>query len=264
MNNRQSDYANALKHRYRVETMGEFAVGVTTAISILDKPGLKWASSRITADTFGEWAKSLDVLPPDYVIEEQVDRVYREFDRVWRDKADRGNRVHEIADRWTRGETVEVRDSDAGFVDALEDFHHAFKPEFLLTESIVLNQLHGYGGRLDFIGRLSFQDRRVVVMGDYKSGSERPFECAMQAEAYSRCKIANFDESGTLCGLSEFPPIDEFRTVYLREDGTVKMSDPFENISHEAAWEAFQSCLSLHKIRKTVESDLRKVNLLSD
>lgn len=257
-NNKQSDYANALNHKYRVESMGIFVPGVTTAIGILDKPGLKWAASKITAQTLGDWVKGLDSLPWPDEIDVQVAQAYGEFDRVWREKANKGNRVHHIAECWTRRETVEVRQSDAGFVDALESFHHGYQPEFLYTESVVVNRSFTYGGRFDFIGRLNGPLAHGVYLCDFKSGSKRPLEAALQASAYWMSALALYNDDGVLTGFADLPEMDGARTIYLREDGTFEVVDPFEHISREQAFEMFLACLNLFNLNKQLSAVLKQ------
>jgi len=251
-----TDYEAAAKHRYRIVSGGSSVPGVTTCIGILDKPGLAWAASKIAAETMYDGLTC--GLFDGYEREDLVMNVRGEFDRVWKEKAARGNRVHEIADRWTRGETVEVRDSDAGFVDALEMFHHGYQPKFLHTESIVLNKELGFGGRLDFIGELDGPEAQGVILADFKSGSERPLETALQASGYWNSLLASYDESGALTGLQDLPKLDGARTIYLREDGSFKVVDPFEHISLDQAWEMFQACLTLFKVNKQLNAVLKQ------
>lgn len=106
-----SDYAAALKHQYRVVHNGPTVPGVTTAINVLDKPGMPWAAAKLTAEftyeQYGQW-DGFDS------ISDFLKNCTGHFDRVWRDKAARGTRVHDVAERWVRGETVDVPMSDSG------------------------------------------------------------------------------------------------------------------------------------------------------
>lgn len=251
---RMTDYEAALKHKYRVEADGPYVPGVTTVINILDKPGLKWSASKIAAEAMydrltsgGSQGRDLD-----------VSFARGAFDRQWKAKAVRGNRVHEVAELWVKGETVDVLDEDAGYVDALENFYKACKPNILFSERVVLNRWREYGGRFDFIGEL---DGHGLVLGDFKTGGEYPYEVALQAAGYLDCQLAEYDEHGSLWGLEVLPPeIVGARTVYLREDGSFKVSNPFEVVSQEDATLAFQACLELYKINKKINALIKKGN----
>jgi|SRR5665213_248038 len=251
----KSDYDNALAHKYRVEHDGDFVPGVTTAINILDKPGLKWAAAKLTAEYTFDYAVNETINPTDTPDEEILKHCTGHFDRVWRDKAATGTRVHDVAERWTNGESVEVSLADQGFVDALEAFHKEFKPRFLMAERVVLNKTLGFGGRFDFIGYL---EGIGVVLGDYKSGSKRPLEAALQASAYLHGKLATYDENGALSELQSLPKLDGARTIYLHADGSFEMSDPFEIIPEDEAFEAFTACLKLFTLHKSLTKTLKQ------
>src|ERR1035437_8518611 len=194
-----SDYEAATRHKYRLEANGPTVPGVTTVINILDKPGLKWAAAKITAEYTlnGYW-------PEFPTRDELVRHCTGEFDREWREKAARGTRVHAVAEAWARGETVDVSLADSGFVDACESFHEVYQPKFLLIEKAVLNAEYGYGGRFDFIARLKGQG---TALCDIKTGSQRPLENALQASAYMRGQVAQYDDAGALTGFEGIPKV---------------------------------------------------------
>lgn len=249
---RQSDWDAALSHRYRTTHDGPTVPGVTTAINIIDKAGLKWAAAKLTAEftyeSYGQWDGFESV-------SDFLKHCTGHFDRVWRDKAATGTRVHDVAERWTNGESVDVSLADQGFVDALEAFHKQYQPRFLMAERVVLNESLGFGGRFDFIAEL---EGIGTVLGDYKSGSKRPLEAALQASAYLHGELATYDENGALSGLQPLPKLDGARTIYLHGDGTFEVSQPFDIISQEDAWEGFQACLSLFKIHKSLTKQLKE------
>ena len=145
MGKKDSDYAAALKHQYRVERGGETVPGVTTVQGIIDKPAFKWSSSEIAAnavlDTYERQAEIVKnhrewllTGRPDrkksLLSTEGTDReVYvhwarGEFDRQWTAKANRGNRVHAVAEAWARGESPTINVEDNLYVDALESLNN--------------------------------------------------------------------------------------------------------------------------------------------
>lgn len=248
---RDSDYEAALKHRYRVVHDGPTVPGVTTCIGIIEKPGLKWAAAKLTAKYTFDSVQELNWVDEDSFLTHCAGH----FDRVWREKAARGTRVHDVAERWARGEEVSVPLADAGYVDALEAFHSAYRPRFLLIESIVLNPELNFGGRLDFVAQLG--DEGTFLCDIKTGGSKRPLEAALQASAYLHGELATYDESGALSGLQPLPKLDGARTIYLRADGTFEVSQPFDIISEEEAWEGFQACLQLFKVHKSLQAKLK-------
>jgi hypothetical protein len=276
------DYAN--DHKYRVVSGGEFVPGVTTIIGIIDKPHFKWTAAGIAATTaienarrkktivknHREWllssrGKTESAMKKRALGQEGTDNeVFAhfcrgQFDRDWRAKAVRGNRIHQAADDWSRGMPVDVLFEDMPFIKALEQFHRDWKPQFKLVECIVINRHFGYGGRFDAIAWLDGPDCEPgLYLIDYKTGGHYPYEVALQAEGYLRSNLAVWDDDGNLLSEEFLPEVMGCRTVYLGEDGNVSVKDPFEIISHEDAWSAFTASLELYRISNKINSLLGK------
>jgi hypothetical protein len=264
----KSDLDHALNHKYRVEPGGEFVPGVTTVINIMDKPALKWSSSGIAARTAVENSRRKKVIVTQHrewlkhrrkyeLSEDTDDEVFihycrGQFDREWKAKADRGTRVHDIAERWTRGEEVEVEKGDEGFVDALENFHKTQRPNFLLAECVVANPQLKYGGRFDAIVELDGDEFGTYLI-DYKTGGHYPLPVAMQSVAYMNAKLVDWEMDGTLGSFSNLPKLDGARIVYLSQDGSFSVVDPFQTVDKDLAWEAFQSALNLYRVTQQIE-----------
>lgn len=269
-----SDLSNALKHKYSVTPGGPFVPGVTTVINVIDKPALKWSASEIAASAVlnnTRRKKAIVAKHREWLLKGRPnekkqtlarmgtdDEVFvhwarGEFDRQWRAKAATGTRIHDVAERWTKGESVKVLPEDNGYVDALEAFHRAYKPKFLLVECVVLNRSLKYGGRFDGIGELDGPDAEGVFNLDYKTGGEYEDSVAMQHIGYMACELPIYDEKGALVGFNALPELNGARTIYLRPDGTVKMSDPFAKIPEAVAWEGFESCLRVYKAIESIK-----------
>jgi hypothetical protein len=248
-----SDYDAALAHKYRVTAGGETVPGVTTCIKACTPIyALPYAAAKIAAQT------AIDLMQQE---ELDIDIVYTtarlEHDRVWKSKADRGTRIHDVAERWTKGETVDVPLSDKGFVDALEAFYNKYQPKFSHVESVVLNFWSEYGGRIDGVGE--FDGGRYLV--DWKSGNYYPYEVALQMAAYLEARIAEYDDKGNLIDIGAEPlseHVDGARVIYLCEDGTFNVVDPFEHVSQSSATLAFGACLTLYKLNQQINKDIRK------
>jgi hypothetical protein len=255
-----------------VEPGGPTVPGVTTVLNILDKPALMWSASQIAAETalkehrrkativrrHRKTLTALGKVQRELGYNGSDDEVYvhycrGEFRRQWDSKAERGTRVHEVAEKWTKapGEPVEVRVMDAGYVDALEAFYKEMKPTFELSEAIVLFNSDGeqYGGRFDAVAEID--GKRLIL--DYKTGNHYESSLAMQQFAYMMANVAGYDEDGSLCSLTTMD-LDGARGIYLHEDGTYDVIDPFKNISQEQAWEGFTSCLRLYNAMKAIDA----------
>jgi hypothetical protein len=279
MGTKLTDLENSLRHHYVVEPSGAFVPGVTTIIDVVDKPQLMWAASKIAAqslvynwgikdniigshrrflvDTNGtsNWAYKRQQLGA-YGGDDEVliDWARGEFKRIWSTKAQTGTDVHSIAEAWSQGEIVDVPFELSGQVKALENFYLLYKPRFLFVETVVVNRQYRYGGRFDCICYLDGPGAEGTFWVDYKSGGEYLLAVALQLEAYSRCQFVTFNEDESLGALTDPPATDGARVVYLRANGSLKVLDPFENISRDDAWEAFKSCLTLYNFKQKVEA----------
>lgn len=288
----KTDYQMALAHKYRCVSGGDVVPGVTTIIDVINKPQLVWWAARLAAEAIvnnGRRKKSIVAKHRAWLISSrgntETSVKKRELgnhgtdnevfihwargahDREKRAKGDRGTRVHSMAEAWSHGEAVEVSDEDIGFLNALESFHVDYLPRFELVECIVLNEMFMYGGRFD--GIVTFRERiwddeknewvlfdLGTYLIDYKSGGEYEQPVALQAEGYLRARLAIFNDAGVLMATQALPHVDGCRTIYLKEDGTYKVSDPFEKITHDDAWDAFIACRKFYAAQKTITQSL--------
>ena len=239
----KSNYEDALNHKYRVYADGPTVPGVTSVIGIIDKPALKWASAKIAAQT------AVDNYHEMTDRDEFIHQCRGEFDRQWREKAKRGNRVHSVAEEWAKGNTVEVPLSDQGFIDALEKFYLDCLPMTVMAERVVVHPVMHYGGRFDAI--MDIDEREYLI--DFKTGGKYPLDVAMQTAAYMKASLAVYDDDGALGHFEPLPDLAGARIIYLAEDGSYAFVDPFEDIPLEKAFEAFTHALGLHRSIKEME-----------
>ncbi len=278
----KTDYDYALAHRYRAVHNGPFVPGVTTVIGVLDKPQLMWKAAEIAARSafentrrkrsivkkHREWLVSSKGKTATAIrkrtlgLEGSDNEVYLhwargDFDRQWKAKAARGSRVHDVAERWSRGEDVEVLPEDSAYVDALEQFHRVYRPKFIAVEQVVIDPDGRYGGRFDGIVELDGPNASGVFMIDYKTGGEYVDSVAMQFAGYMECELAKYDDKGNLTGSEPLPKLDGARTIYLRDDGTVGVSHPFYTVDYGIARSAFRACLqtfeAITMLRNTIK-----------
>lgn len=268
-----SDYDASLRHQYRIG--GEQVPGVTTAINVIEKPALVWSAAQIAAQTaltehrrkatiVRRHRKTLTALGKkerELAYNGSDDEVFVHFcrgehKRQWDAKAERGTRVHTVAEQWTLNPTepASVLESDIGFINALSSFYEHHQPKFLVAELIVLNELHRYGGRFDAIVEL---DGKNYLL-DYKTGNHYAGPLAMQQIAYMNSGIAHYDEQGNLQEIEEAVSkkfgLSGARGLYLHEDGTYELVDPFDFIPESIAWRAFLNCLDAYNSMQQIKT----------
>lgn len=138
---------------------------------------------------------------------------------VWKEKADRGTRVHCHLESFLKGEDIDQQEDEAGYVDALEQFIVDVDPLVISQEEIVLSNL-GYGGRFDLLAEIDGE----VALIDLKTGKEYAVEHTLQLSAYRYADgLATYDEDGNLTELRPMPEIDWCGCLYVREDGTYNL-----------------------------------------
>jgi len=142
----------------------------------------------------------------------------------WREKGERGTRVHGYIEAWLRGEDVQAQVDEQGFLDAAEKFILDHAPEPIETEAILLGE--GYGGRADLIAVLTDGEwAGETVLLDWKTGASYPVEHTLQLAAYRfAAGIGVYDENGTLVDRRPVPAVDRCGCVYVREDGTYRLA----------------------------------------
>lgn len=165
-------------HSYKID--GEKVPGVTTLIGDgLAKPALiNWAANTTAGYAVDNWdeltgmplSKRLDVLKR---------ARYQDLDQAAR----RGTEVHALAEKLTHGEEIDVPDEIAGHVESAVKFLDEWRPEPILTETVVGSRKWKYCGTLDGVYRLP--DGRVVI-SDWKTTRSGIFgEVALQLSAYA-------------------------------------------------------------------------------
>jgi hypothetical protein len=273
-----SDYEAALKHQYRVVPSGPPVPGVTSVINILDKPGMVWSAAQIAAETalkehrrkatiVRRHRKTLTALGKkerDIAYNGSDDEVFihycrGEHRRQWDAKMNRGTRIHEVAEAWTKnpGNPVSVLVEDSGFVDALEAFYRDYEPKFIHAELVVLRDEPAYGGRFDAIA--DTKHGRFLI--DYKTGSHYEASLAMQQAAYLMGSIATYDDDGILQPYGKecvYDAVNGALGIYLHDDGTYEAIDPFANVSLEDSFEAFTACLKTFYEMKKINDQIKR------
>ncbi len=182
---------------------GERFVSVTTVLHVVGKDGLPyWA-----AKTVQEYAQ--EIVPtlvraarkrPCDVKGDDRCRACRDCvgldlrrapDRMRDEAANRGTRVHQVAEHYVlTGELLDHDDDIAPFVAQYLAFWQQFQPTYDAAEMTVINRTHGFAGTLDKVVRLGWcppKYRHLIgqpMVGDNKSGKGVYPEFALQLSAY--------------------------------------------------------------------------------
>jgi hypothetical protein len=201
------------KHKYKLLS-GEFAPSVTSITGMLDggkSMGMAHAAAKLGPD----------------------------FKTIWDEKADRGTRIHAHCQAWLEGQSVDAKDDEQPYLDALQLFFDQRRPSPIEVERIVLSSL-GYGGRFDFICELAGE----VWIVDLKTGKPYALEHAMQLSAYAHADGMAVYSEGTLERLEPLPTVTRGACLYVHDDGTY---DLIEYPIKYRTFKCFEHLLSLHK-----------------
>lgn len=183
---------------------GERFVSVTTVLHVVGKDGLPfWA-----AKTVQEYAQDILPLMVKAARRKLCDvkgndrcgicrdcvglELRRAPDRLRDEAADRGSRLHKVAEHYvlTDGEILHHDDDIAPYVGQWLAFFKQFKPTFDAAEMTVINREYGIAGTLDSVVRLGWcppKYRHLIgepLVGDNKTGKNCYPEFALQEAAY--------------------------------------------------------------------------------
>lgn len=219
-------------HSYEID--GRRADGVTTLIGDgMPKPALiNWAANTTAAYAVDHWEELHDETPSKRLDILKRAR-YAELDLAGR----RGTEVHALAERLAHGHEIEVPDELAGHVESAVRFLDEWKPETLLTETVVASRTYGYAGTFDLLMRLP--DGRTVL-ADWKTTRSGIWgETALQLGAYANAD-AYLDADGEEHPVADLG-IDAGMAVWIRGDGydvyEVDLAEGFRIFQH-VAWVA--------------------------
>jgi hypothetical protein len=142
---------------------GHALPSVTTVKGILDKPGLvRWASNCAADSVVNDWDRLLTMNPTD-----RGNHVRNASERAKNKAAERGTRVHAIAERLLLGETIDDIPSELlGMATQVAKLMDAWDMEPLITESPVAHSEWLYAGTLDAVVTCP---RLGNVLIDYKT-----------------------------------------------------------------------------------------------
>lgn len=202
-------------HHY-VDDTGRRVPGVTTLIGDgVPKPALiNWAASATIDYAIDHW-DHLSTLPPSARQKELSGARYAAKDAA----ANKGTRVHALAERLVHGDRVPVADELAGHVQAYVRFLDEWDVQPVLVERTVHSVTHDYCGTFDLIADLidPGSDERVRWLLDIKTSRSGIFgETALQLAAYRYADVWIDEQAGTE---HDMPDVDAVGAVHVRADG---------------------------------------------
>lgn len=166
-------------HRYKID--GKWAIGVTTALKGIPKDALKyWAAKTVAThvvENINDVKRMLDAggAGPTINYLKEVPNQKRD------DAAVRGTDVHALAEKYIRGEEIEVPLHLQPYVQGYADYIQDWNPTTLHEELVVASRTHGYAGTLDSIQDVPGLGRCLV---DYKTSNYVFGEHVLQVAAY--------------------------------------------------------------------------------
>jgi hypothetical protein len=226
-------------HYYLID--GKKADGVTTLISDgLPKPALtRWAAKSVAEYVADNVDRMRDCY--DWMDREQIIQMLKQVPWSERDTAAvRGTDVHELAEKLTHGEEVDVPDHLTGYVNACVKFLDEWQVRPVLTETVVASRQWGLCGTIDGVYDLA-DGRRVL--SDFKTTASGIWpETALQLAAYANCEVY-LDSEGKEQPIASLG-IDGAVAVWIRSDGydviPVDISEPvwktFLYVASVARW----------------------------
>jgi hypothetical protein len=212
-------------HSYTID--GRRAVGVTTALKGIPKDALvPWAAKEVATyvvDNIFDVKRMLDSggRYPTIDFLKGIPNQKRDTAAV------RGTDVHALAEKYIRGEEIEVAEALQPYVDGYAAFIRDWNPASVHEEIVVASRKHGYAGTLDSIQDIPTLGRSLV---DYKTSRGVYGETALQVAAYRYAEVY-LDKDG-----NEQPmvPVDRTFVLHIKPDDydlvpLIADLDTFEN-----------------------------------
>lgn len=239
---------------------GEKAIGVTSAIGVMDKTPLRYWGQRLVAEFAVENAgivaqKLLDARTArdyDLAVKACSDWLKGQPTRVTKRSADDGTAVHEICERLANGLPAgHVHPELSGFVDSFNRFLERYQPEFLHTEATIWNDDLNYAGSLDGIAIIEGD----TCLLDYKTGKGIYADIALQLTAYRNATtIFELDDPvGRVSEVAEptlrkveLPHIDGGLAVHLRPHPEKSSITPV-SVDDDEVMEVFKHLLGVRR-----------------
>ena len=203
-------------HSYTLDGVPKIK-GVTSMMKGLGGPPESYFTKYTAGHAVDNWER-LAEMPPSARLEEIAGATKARFSAA----AVRGTAVHKLAERLSKGETVEVPDHIRGHVEAAVQFIDDYDLQVTATEAALFSRKYKHAGSADLFGTALKPHalERTSILMDWKTNSSGPWgSVAFQLAGY---KFSEFRLSGDGGKDSEelpLPDVDECWCVWLRADG---------------------------------------------
>lgn len=156
--------------------------------------------------------------------------VRAEFQKIWDHKRDRGTHCHHLIEERIRGEVIDIDEESAPYLEAGQQFCVDAEPDWIEIERTVLYAepvSHSYRGTFDWIATINCpscpEGTRCKWMGDWKTGSYKPAEQALQMSAYRYAQHLTRWENGKENIEGPVPQVRHTGVVLLDGDGRYQL-----------------------------------------
>jgi len=209
---------------------GEIVPSVTTIMNIIAKPGLiGWSARQAAQYAVSNWC-SLSDMPVVYRTKE----IAEAHQRTAQAAADKGDLVHDMIDKWSKGVIMEPPKAIKGQVNQYVNFMMTEKPKFIENEVTVWSRTHGFAGTADWIAEL---DGKIVI-GDNKTGKRIYPEVGLQLSALRHADFIIREDGEEV----PMPPIEDMLVLHIRPRSykLVRVTDD------EANWSSFLAARTIY------------------
>lgn len=194
-------------HSYKIDDKA--AIGVTTALKGIPKDALvPWAAREVASyvvDNIYDVKRMLDSggKYPTIDFLKGIPNQKRDTAAV------RGTAVHALAEKYIRGEEIEVPEDIQPYVEGYAAFINDWSPVSIHEELVVANRTHMYAGTLD-----SIQDIPKIgrVLVDYKTSRGVYGEVALQVAAYRYAEVYLDDDGNE----HDMPPVEDTLVLHIQ------------------------------------------------
>lgn len=195
-------------------------VSVTNAISILDKPALRYWFGREIYRAF--------MADPSLNEQEALQAPYKKS----KDAKSRGTTIHTLIEAYKQtGEVkTDIPDSIKPYMEAFKDWLGNNHVEIVESEKTLYSEKYGYAGTADLIVKINGSGTYVV---DTKTGKDIYPEVALQLSAYKQA----LEENGT--------KIDGMAALLLETGADDKPTGKYKFATQQDYFEEFLACKKL-------------------
>lgn len=195
-------------HSYLLD--GRKVPGVTTILNALPKELKQWAADCAASYAVDHWDELADT-----PIARRLDAIRYAHRDVVNAAALRGNQIHDLGEKLSRGAAVEVPEQHRGPVEAYARFLDKWQIEPFATEAPVGSDLYGgFGGTLDLGATIGARGGARALI-DLKTGKSVYESTVLQLAAYRYAQVWQPDGPASEQPLNP----EEFDLVYVAHIG---------------------------------------------